>query len=167
MRFLVYFIVGDDFYAVAKKNPDLLARLDTSGLPSSHPCYSNANKKVPGLWSDETLGKSILEFISLRPKCYGFDLKGKKKIKAKGILGHVVKNHLTVEDLKRCLYAEEKPAVNRENVSIRSFQHQIYTIKTMKMTLNRSDDKRFIDIYRITTYAYGHYKVENEDNIET
>ncbi|XP_050520526.1 uncharacterized protein LOC126893976, partial [Daktulosphaira vitifoliae] len=157
---LVYFIVGDDFYAVAKENPDLLARLDTSGLPSSHPCYSNANKKVPGLWSDEAPGKSILEFISLRPKCYGFDLEGKEKIKAKGIRGHVVKNHLTVEDLKRCLYAEATYTPYRENVSIRSFQHQIYTIKTMKMTLNRLDDKRFISEDRITTYAHGHYKLE-------
>ncbi|CAI6348469.1 unnamed protein product [Macrosiphum euphorbiae] len=45
----------------------------------------------------------------------------------------------------------------RENVSIRSFEHRIKTIKTMKMTLNRFDDKRVVDDDRVRTRAYGHY----------
>jgi len=45
----------------------------------------------------------------------------------------------------------------RQNVSIRSFDHRVKTIKTVKMTLNRFDDKRVVDDDRIRTRAYGHY----------
>jgi len=45
----------------------------------------------------------------------------------------------------------------RQNVSIRSFEHRVKTIKTVKMTLNRFDDKRVVDDDRIRTRAYGHY----------
>jgi len=34
--------------------------------------------------------------------------------------------------------------VNRENVSIRSFKHELMTIKTKKITLNNFDDNRVI-----------------------
>jgi len=47
----------------------------------------------------------------------------------------------------------------RVNMSIRSFKHQVKTIKSLKMTLNRSDDKRVIGEDRIHTLAYGHYKL--------
>jgi len=152
---------------------------------------------------------------------------------AKGIRGHVVRNHVTFEDHKRCLFEDEStgdgdeseelgmdvddfddgdfgddhewknlemrrrarlmarsvvdtihgnaatPAIiagvkftptplppytpytpytpYRQNVSIRSFEHRVKTIKTMKMTLNRFDDKRVVDDDRIRTSAYGHY----------
>jgi len=45
----------------------------------------------------------------------------------------------------------------RRNVSIRSFDHCVKTIKTMKISLNRFDDKRVVDDDRIRTRAYGHY----------
>ncbi|KAF0735906.1 DNA pol B 2 domain-containing protein [Aphis craccivora] len=45
----------------------------------------------------------------------------------------------------------------RKNVSIRSFEHRVKMIKTMKMTLNRFDDKRVVADDRIRTRAYGHY----------
>lgn len=47
----------------------------------------------------------------------------------------------------------------RENVSIRSFNHELKTIKTMKLTLNWHDDKRVILPDRIHTLAHGHYKL--------
>jgi hypothetical protein len=47
----------------------------------------------------------------------------------------------------------------RENVSIRSFKHKIKTIKTMKLALNRSDDKRHVLPDRVHTLAHGHYKI--------
>lgn len=45
----------------------------------------------------------MYEFCTLRDKAYAYDTEGKDNIKAKGISGHIVKNHMTFEDLKRCL----------------------------------------------------------------
>lgn len=47
----------------------------------------------------------------------------------------------------------------RQNVSIRSFQHRLKTIKTMKLALSRADDKRYIRPDGIHTYAHGHYRI--------
>jgi len=174
----------------------------------------------------------MYEFIALRAKSYAYKLEGDEKLVAKGIRGHVVRNHMTFEDHKRCLFEVDDAAdgveseevggddddymendfdddttlkgeelkrrarlmaqsvINtihgnaaaataagiagvefsptplppytpytpyRQNVSIRSFEHRVKTIKTMKMTLNRFDDKRVVDDDRIRTRAYGHY----------
>jgi hypothetical protein len=48
----------------------------------------------------------------------------------------------------------------RLNTSIRSFKHQVKTVVTMKKTLNRSDDKRYILNDRVHTLAHGHYSIE-------
>ncbi|XP_050543411.1 uncharacterized protein LOC126906701 [Daktulosphaira vitifoliae] len=195
---LVYYVLTENFYAEIKEHPELMERFDTSSLPKDHFCYSAARKKVPGLWSDECGGKAILEFVSLRTKAYGFDVEGTEKIKAKGIRRPTVKYHLTVEDFKHCLFADDEGDIGiieakeaavlcgaevnkniheradnpslpiikyhtytpyRENVSIRSYKHDVYTIKSMKMTLNRLDDKRVILPNRINTSAHGHYRL--------
>lgn len=82
--------------------PILLDRIDTPNLPTDHPCYMTERKKVPGYFSDKTDGKTMTEFVALRAKSYAYSLDGKYKIKAKGIRGHVVKNHMTLEDHKKC-----------------------------------------------------------------
>jgi len=56
------------------------------------------------------------------------DRVGEEKIKAKGIRAHVIKNHMTLEDHRKCLF-DEGVELYRENVSIRSFNHQLVTIK--------------------------------------
>jgi len=228
----VYRVNTQDFYKDLVDNPALLERMDTSNLPTAHPCYVGTRKKIPGLFKDETAGRTMHEFIALRAKSYAYKLEGDEKLVAKGIRGHVVRNHMTFEDHKRCLFEvddggdgdeseelgtddddfddgdfgddDERKDVEmrrrarlmarsvidtlhgnaaaataaaivgekftpiplpsytpytpyRENVSIRSFEHRVKTIKTMKMTLNRFDDKRVVDDDRIRTRAYGHY----------
>jgi len=64
----------------------------------------------------------MTEFCALRAKSYSFILDGKEKIKAKGIRQHVVKNYMTFNDHKKCLFGVEEMDFNRENVSIRSFK---------------------------------------------
>ena len=157
---LVYFIETDDFYEDMVNNSILLDRMDTANLPESHPCYIAERKKIPGLFSDETNGDIITEFCALRAKSYSCILAGKEKIKAKGVRGHVVKNHMTFEDHRRCLFGVEEMNFNRENVSIRSFKHKLMTIKTNKLTLNNLDDKRVVLEDKIHTLAHGHYSLE-------
>jgi hypothetical protein len=102
----------------------------------------------------------MTEFCALRAKSYAFKIKGKEKIKAKGIREHVVKNHITFEDHRRCLFEDITLNTYRENVSIRSFNHQLQTIKTKKLTYNSHDDKRYVLDDHIHTLPHGHYKIE-------
>lgn len=141
--------------------------MDTANLPSDHPCYVLARKKTPGYFSDEVDGNIITEFCALRAKSYAFnvyagpeDRVGREKIKAKGIRSHVVKNHMTLEDHRKCLFNEEGVELYKENISIRSFHHQLMTIKTRKLTYNNYDDKRVVLQDKINTLAHGHYSIE-------
>ncbi|KAL4083840.1 hypothetical protein QTP88_029156 [Uroleucon formosanum] len=159
----MYHINTKDFYRDLTINPNLLDRMDTSDLPKNHPCYIAERKKIPGLFSDETKGAIMTDFCALRAKSYSFILAGKEKIKAKGIKKHVLDNHMTFNDHKKCLFGMENMDVNRENVSIRSFKHKLMTIKTNKITLNNFDDKRVVLEDKIHTLAHGHYRLEENE----
>ncbi|CAH1731651.1 unnamed protein product [Aphis gossypii] len=160
---LVYHVLTDNFYNDLAHNSNLLDRMDTANLPKDHPCYIADRKKIPGLFSDETDGLVMTEFCALRAKSYAYKINGKEKIKAKGIRGHVVKNHMTFNDHYRCLFGEAGVEAYRENVSIRSFKHQLKTIKSDKLTFNSYDDKRVILEDKIHTLAYGHYSLEKDE----
>lgn len=161
---LVYFIETDDFYEDMVNNPILLDRMDTSNLPENHPCYIAERKKIPGLFSDETNGDLMTEFCALRSKSYSYKIgidSSKEEIRAKGVRGHVVKNHMTFEDHRRCLFEGMDSVVNRHpNISIRSFSHQLTTIRTNKITYNNYDDKRVVLEDKVHTLAHGHYSLE-------
>jgi len=134
--------------------------MDTANLPPDHTCFISDRKKIPGYFSDETDGRTMTEFCALRAKSYAYKIDGIEKIKAKGIRGHVVKNHMTFEDHRRCLFGEPGFNPNTENVSIRSFNHELMTISTMKLTYNNHDDKRVTLEDKIHTLAHGHYRIK-------
>ncbi|KAL4153079.1 hypothetical protein QTP88_000912 [Uroleucon formosanum] len=167
---LIYHVDTEDFYEDLAANSILLDRMDTANLPSAHPCYVSDRKKSPGFFSDEVDGNIVTEFCALRAKSYAFniypgedDRVGGERIKAKGIRAHVVKNHMTLEDHRKCLFGEDGLELYRENVSIRSFNHQLMTIKTKKLTYNSYDDKRVVLEDKINTLAHGHYSIEEDD----
>jgi len=189
--------------------------MDTSNLQSDYRCFTTLRKRISGLFKDEANERTIFEFVELCTKSYAFDEEHKVSIRAKGVMRHVIKNHLTLDDHKRCLFASdtdddiedgqfdielgvhaskllvrdsarqvverihldasslapppqtpsseqrayEMYTPYRENVSIRSFKHQVYTVKTMKLSLNRTDDKRHILPDHVHTLTHGHYKI--------
>ncbi|KAF0707406.1 Uncharacterized protein FWK35_00031939, partial [Aphis craccivora] len=101
----VYHLKADDFYKDLLENSNLMDRMDTSDLPPNHPCYTTARKKIPGFFSDEVKGDTMTEFCVLIAKLYAYNISevggggvGVKKIKAKGIRGHVVFNHMTINN---------------------------------------------------------------------
>ncbi|XP_025201832.1 uncharacterized protein LOC112599229 [Melanaphis sacchari] len=104
---LVYRVSTDDFYQDLLNNPLLSSRMDRSNLPLNHPCYDNIQKKVPGLFKNETAGRTMTEFIALRAKSYAYKIEGVETLKANGIRGHVVRNHLTFYDHKHCLFEND------------------------------------------------------------
>lgn len=55
----------DDFYFNFANSSDLLNRMDMVNFLVDHPCYIMAQKKTPGFFSDETNGKTIVEFVAL------------------------------------------------------------------------------------------------------
>ena len=66
-------------------------------------------KKVIGKFKDEVGGKQITHFVGLRPKLYSFKVEDNSETrKAKGVKKNVIKNALSFEDYKKCLFSEDE-----------------------------------------------------------
>ena len=129
---------------------------DTSDYPMDHPLYNLVNKKVLGKMKDECAGVPPSEFVGLRSKMYSLLYNGQEKKTAKGIKKSVVKNSIKHEDYKTTLFG--KISQIHTMVQIRSFGHELYTVKLKKTSLSPYDDKRYILENGCDTLAYGHYK---------
>lgn len=127
------------------ENPELLEKMDTSNLPVTHPCYTDARKKIPGLFKDETGGRTMYEFIALRAKSYAYNIEEKVNITAKGIRGHVVKNHLTFDDHKRCLFETDDEEEEEEKEGEQRKRAQVLgrsVIEAIHRNANNNDSNR-------------------------
>ena len=71
---LMYEIETGDFYKDISE--DVKDRFDTSDYPPNHPSGipTGCNKKVLGVFKDETAGKIIEEFVGLRAKLYSYKM---------------------------------------------------------------------------------------------
>jgi hypothetical protein len=135
--------------------------LDFSNYPTTHPLYSNENKKVPGKFSDELQGQFIAEFVALRPKLYSFkEWPHKVQKKAKGIKKSTVKKQLTFDDYKRVLEDAKNEKFIEQNL-FRSYKLETFTIEQRKLALSGRDTKRFTCSDRIHTVAWGHYSINS------
>ena len=157
---LTYHIKTKDIYKDMSKNVNEI--FDTSNYPKDHPSgiKSGINKKVPGKFKDELGGKIITEFVGLRPKLYSFvTMNNVEEKKCKGIRKTVVKNKISFNNYKKCLF--EKSVIMKEQYNIRSYDHQLFTEKQNKVALSPFDDKRYILEDGIHTLAWGHYKIKD------
>ena len=148
----------EDFYKDISK--DVKNRFDTSDYPPNHPSGipSGFNKKVIGMFKDEAMGMIIDEFVELRAKSYSYKMfEGEETKKCKGVKRPVVKNSITHEDYKKCLFTV-KEQLRKMNV-IRSYKHEVYTETVNKVALCSRDDKRFIREGQTDTLALGHHKI--------
>ena len=150
---LVYKIITEDFYADITDN--VPARFNTSGYCPNQPLPIGLNKKVIGLMKDELGGAIMTEFVALRPKLYSYKkLDGSEDKKCKGIKKCVVKETLTFEDYKTCLF--NNSTEYRSQLMFRLAKHEVRTIEVNKVALNRDDDKRISKRDGISTFARGH-----------
>ena len=130
-------------------------RFDTSAYPENHMLHSQVNKKVLGKMKDEMSGKIIEEFIGLRSKMYSIKSSDEEKKTAKGIKKSAI---------KRLRHAKYKDAlfdgkVTHETMrTIRSINHELFTLEVNKVGLCSFDDKRYVLDDKFTTRAHGHYK---------
>ena len=150
---LIVHVQTEDIYADMKKNLD---EYDTSNYPADHPLFSNTNKKVIGKFKDELGGKVMTEFIGIRPKMYSYvgEESGKR---AKGVKKSVLKQTITHDDYRSCLF--EKEVFHRDMPGLRSRAHTIYGETVHKVALAPLDTKRYILDDGISTLAFGHVDI--------
>ena len=157
---LIYEIKTNNFYKDISE--DVESKFDTSEFDKDHPAIKDfgfkvgKNKKVIGMFKDETGGKQIIEFIGLRSKLYSYKLHEKEHKRCKGVKKSVVAKTITHKDYKNCLISK-KEQLRKMNV-IRSHGHDIYTEQINKVALSADDDKRIILADGMHTLAIGHYK---------
>ena len=77
---------------------------------------------------DECGGKQIKEFVGLRARLYSnLTCEGNEEKKCKGVKKNVIKNNITHEDYKNCLFNGK--IVQKDMNIIRHKKHDIYTEK--------------------------------------
>ena len=145
--------IYDDFKEINK-------HMDFSGYDKNHTCYDATNKKVLGKFKDEVDGKIITHFIGLKPKSYTFKVHNevKEEKKSKGIVKHKVKKELNYNKYKDTLETNSCDTVSFN--SIRSKNHQIYSINQVKQALSSYDNKRYY-LDNINSLPYGHYLISD------
>lgn len=162
-------IETDDFYTDMSENIDMF---DTSDYPQPNKYnIESKNKKVPGLFKDELNGEIMTEFVGLRAKCYAVRSLGYKKSyyekikKSKGIKKSVIKQKIKFDDYLNCIRNQCEFRVKQR--SIRSINHNVYSIEQQKVGLSPFDDKRYIvKPAGIDTFAWGHYIVDMHEELE-
>ena len=145
--------VYDDFNEIKEQ-------MDFSGYDKSHKCYDPTNKKVLGKFKDECDGKIITHFIGLKPKSYAFKVfnEVKEEKKSKGIVKHKVKKELTYNQYEDTLIENRSDTVSFN--TIRSKNHNIYTINQVKQCLSSFDNKRYY-LDSVNSLPYGHFLISD------
>ena len=159
----LYEIETEDFYKDI--SGDVWDRFDTSGYKEGHPSGipTGINKKVLGMFKDETAGKIIKEFVGLRSKLYSYIMEeGEENKKCKGVKKQVVEENITHEDYKTCLLTG-KEILRKQNI-LRSYDHEVYTEEVNKIALSAADDKRYLLKDSFDTLAWGHHRIKEMEN---
>ena len=152
---LTYEIETPDAYADFIQNKDIF---DNSDYNKKSPFYFDHNKKVIGKFKDEAAGIPVTEFVGLRSKMYSYTLDNKQtKRTAKGIKKNIIQNNLSHDNYKKVLLSDEQ--IHHSMKTIRSVNHQLSSYELNKISLSCFDDKRYIHENGITSFAYGHYKI--------
>ena len=154
---LTYEIEAKDVYQDFWNDKD---KFDNSDYPESSPFFDKTNKKVIGKFKDKAAGVPIYEFVGLRSKMYSYIKDNQKGGKtAKGIKKNIIKNNIKHQDYKETLLGNKQ--LHHIMKTIRSQNHEIGSYEINKVSLSCFDDKRYISDNGITSYAYGHYAINN------
>ena len=81
--------------------------------------------------------------------------------KAKGTKKCVIKKMLKFEDYKKCLFDNEPMLKSQQR--FKNENHEVYTENINQIALSSNNDKRIVDLDRITSYPYGYYGEVVED----
>ena len=189
---LCYHIITDDVYEDLYNHKDMF---DNSDYSKSSKFYFDENKKVIGKFKDEAAGNPITSFIGHKSKMYSYtvelpkdrnvkkakgiivlpkvkikneiivlpQVKIKNEKKAKGIKKNIIERDLDHKDYLSVL--QNKTIRKHKIKTIRSDHHVVSSYEINKISLSCFDDKRYILDDGITSYAYGHEKIDKVSNI--
>ena len=146
----MYEIEIKDFYKDI--NGDVEDKFHINNSPEDHVSMipTGKNKKVVGMMKDEA-GKKIVEcYFGSRAQLHSYKMcEGKEEKKCKGIEKVVIKENITHEDYKECLFRRNMQ-MRKMNV-VRSHKHEVATKTINKIALSANDDKRIIREDKIST----------------
>ena len=108
------------------------------------------------MFKDELSSLPMKEFTALNPKVYSFEGVNENAKKLKGVSKVVVKKEITHNDYNNVLKTGD--SVKRDVVGFRSFNHQIYTVKTNKTALTSYYDKMFMTDAN-NCVPFGYYNI--------
>ncbi|GFQ99102.1 uncharacterized protein TNCT_319521 [Trichonephila clavata] len=106
--------------------------------------------------------KPIIEFVGLRAKMYSMLTSDSEKKTAKGVSKVVIQQKLKHANFLQNL--RENKSTKENMILFKSENHGIYIVTQNSASLSSFDDKRYILDDNIGTFAYGHYKI-NENQI--
>lgn len=166
----IYRIQTEDMYKDIK-DCWFSSDFDLSDYPREHKAYDGGvNRLIFGKFKDETKSIPIQELVALSAKMYAIKIgeeTGEEEIncvkKVKGIKQSYVKKHIKFHHYKACLL--ESRVFQASYNTIRSFNHQLYSIRETKNSLSPLDDKRVILNDGIHTLPYGHYSLNRIDEL--
>ena len=150
----VTWILTTDFYKDFAN--DVEKWFDTSNCDEddNRPLPLDKNKKVIGLFKDESEGKIMIEFFGLRAKTYAFLMDDENEYKkAKRTKKCIIKRELMFKDCKDCLFNVKIKLKSQER--FKSDYHNVYTEQVNKIALSSNDDKRLQTFDKIITYPHG------------
>ena len=72
----------------------------------------------------------------------------------------LLRKKITIENYLECLQKHEN--LTKEQRTLRSIEHNVYSIVQQKKALSPADDKRYlIEPDHVYTLVWGHYEIEN------
>lgn len=180
---MITYIDTDAFFCAIKRDDvyeefktDLVKYFDTSGYSEQKLRkynYTSVNKKVVGMFKDETNGNPVSYFCGVAAKNYIFMWEEEKEegdnleilkmqcVKSKGVNKEVSKK-ITAADFEDCL--ENETIKEFKMRRIRHIDHVLRTYEMTKIGLSPHDSKRvpIPNSESFSTYAYGHYKIDQQ-----
>ena len=146
---LVFSVNCHNFFGKYKK----LNLFDFSNFKTNNFLYSNENRKALLFFKDENPSDFIKEFIGLRSKLYVIKtVSNYEDKKCKGYKRKFKDTLLTYTKYENC--HKNLTQLRLPLLSIRSFDHELYTVLQNRVVLNNYDSKMFVCDCNIHTFFY-------------
>ena len=153
---IIFSVKCSDFFDKYKNLP----MFDFSNFPKNNSLYSDENRKALLYFKDENPNDFIKEFIGLRSKLYVIKtVSNSQDLKCKGYNRKFRDSLLSYNKYKKC--HEDLKQYRFPLLSIRGFDHQLYTVLQNKVVLNNFDSKMYICNCNIHTFFYGSNHIDS------